>query len=38
MPSLPEIVHQDSFQHDFDAGLRGMVLQALKSGILSEAL
>lgn len=38
MPSLPEIVHLDSFQHDFDAGLRGMVLQALKSSILSEAL
>lgn len=38
MPSLPEVVHQDSFQHDFDAGLREMVLQALKSGILSNAL
>ncbi|WP_154887778.1 ROK family protein [Paenibacillus polysaccharolyticus] len=38
MPTLPEIVYQNSFQDDFDAGLRGVVLQALKSSILSEVL
>ncbi|WP_434749927.1 ROK family protein [Paenibacillus amylolyticus] len=38
MPTLPEIVHQNSFQNDFDAGLRDVVLQALKSSIGSEAL
>ncbi|MBB6020279.1 hypothetical protein HNR77_001340 [Paenibacillus sp. JGP012] len=36
MPALPEIVHQNSFQQDFDAGLRDMVLEALKVSILSE--
>jgi hypothetical protein len=38
MPTLPEIVHQNSFQEDFEAGLRGLVLQALKSSIGSETL
>lgn len=38
MPTLPDIVHQDAFQDDFNTGLKEMVLQTLKSSILSDAL
>lgn len=36
MPTFPEVVYQKTFQDDFDAGLRWMILQELRETILEE--
>ncbi|MDQ0173595.1 ROK family protein [Paenibacillus tundrae] len=38
MPTFPEVVYQWTFQKDFDAGLRWMILQELRETILEESI